>query len=216
MYKILPDGGSAPEASEQTMTQRPAGRPTPVVEVKRSGKALVAGGIPKPTTPPRPAPPKQRITTEDEPPVSRDPRRRRALPLVRGANGEPLMPHIVLFGEGFVPSAVHARGNRVVAKLGIEGLKFYRVCIPDVGWRYWFMVPNDGVTPLDPTIEPRIIARLVEKGIYLPRGRLLPGQLPKGTPARCGKYIGDNDGTCPQLTCIRAPGHEGGCDNVNP
>lgn len=30
----------------------------------------------------------------------------------------------------------------------------------------------------------------------------------------CGKYVGDNDGTCPQLTCIRVRGHEGPCDNV--
>ena len=30
----------------------------------------------------------------------------------------------------------------------------------------------------------------------------------------CGKYLGDNDGTCPQLTCIRASGHPGLCDNV--
>lgn len=30
----------------------------------------------------------------------------------------------------------------------------------------------------------------------------------------CGKYLGDNDATCPQLTCIRARGHEGLCDNV--
>ncbi len=30
----------------------------------------------------------------------------------------------------------------------------------------------------------------------------------------CGKYIGDNDATCPQLTCIRPKGHEGLCDNV--
>lgn len=29
----------------------------------------------------------------------------------------------------------------------------------------------------------------------------------------CGKYIGDNDATCPQLTCIRQAGHEGFCDN---
>lgn len=33
-------------------------------------------------------------------------------------------------------------------------------------------------------------------------------------PPLCGKYLGDNDGTCPQLTCIRDPGHEGDCDNV--
>jgi hypothetical protein len=31
----------------------------------------------------------------------------------------------------------------------------------------------------------------------------------------CGKYLGDNDGTCPQLTCIRRYGHEGLCDNVH-
>jgi hypothetical protein len=30
----------------------------------------------------------------------------------------------------------------------------------------------------------------------------------------CGKYLGDNDGTCPQLTCIRTRGHDGLCDNV--
>ncbi len=30
----------------------------------------------------------------------------------------------------------------------------------------------------------------------------------------CGAYLGDNDGTCPQLTCVRAKGHEPPCDNV--
>ena len=32
--------------------------------------------------------------------------------------------------------------------------------------------------------------------------------------ALCGKYLGDNDGTCPQLTCIRDEDHDGLCDNV--
>lgn len=31
----------------------------------------------------------------------------------------------------------------------------------------------------------------------------------------CGKYIGDNDATCPQLTCIREIGHPGFCDNTS-
>lgn len=31
----------------------------------------------------------------------------------------------------------------------------------------------------------------------------------------CGKYLGDNDGTCPQLTCVRERGHAGLCDNVS-
>jgi hypothetical protein len=30
----------------------------------------------------------------------------------------------------------------------------------------------------------------------------------------CGKYLGDNDGTCPQLTCVRMWNHDGLCDNV--
>ena len=30
----------------------------------------------------------------------------------------------------------------------------------------------------------------------------------------CGAYLGDNDGTSPQLTCIRRHGHEGAHDNV--
>ena len=30
----------------------------------------------------------------------------------------------------------------------------------------------------------------------------------------CGAYLGDNDGTCPQLTCIRRRRHDGLCDNV--
>jgi hypothetical protein len=30
----------------------------------------------------------------------------------------------------------------------------------------------------------------------------------------CGKYVGDNDATCPQLTCVRRAGHDGPCDNV--
>lgn len=33
--------------------------------------------------------------------------------------------------------------------------------------------------------------------------------------SRCNKYIGDNDATCPQLTCIRGPGHPGPCDNTS-
>lgn len=32
--------------------------------------------------------------------------------------------------------------------------------------------------------------------------------------ALCGEYLGDNDGTCPQLTCIRKKGHAGLHDNV--
>jgi hypothetical protein len=31
---------------------------------------------------------------------------------------------------------------------------------------------------------------------------------------RCGQYMGDNDGTNPQLTCIRGKGHPGLCDNT--
>jgi hypothetical protein len=31
----------------------------------------------------------------------------------------------------------------------------------------------------------------------------------------CGRYLGDNDGTCPQLTCVRERGHAGLCDNVS-
>jgi len=34
-------------------------------------------------------------------------------------------------------------------------------------------------------------------------------------PGRCGKYVGDNDATCPQLTCVREEGHPGLCDNVS-
>jgi len=30
----------------------------------------------------------------------------------------------------------------------------------------------------------------------------------------CDAYLGDNDGTCPQLTCVRSKGHEPPCDNV--
>ena len=30
----------------------------------------------------------------------------------------------------------------------------------------------------------------------------------------CGEYVGDNDGTCPQIKCIRTKGHEPPCDNV--
>lgn len=30
----------------------------------------------------------------------------------------------------------------------------------------------------------------------------------------CGKYLGDNDATCPQLTCVRERDHDGNCDNV--
>lgn len=31
----------------------------------------------------------------------------------------------------------------------------------------------------------------------------------------CGRYVGDNDGTCPQLGCIREKGHPGYCDNTS-
>lgn len=31
---------------------------------------------------------------------------------------------------------------------------------------------------------------------------------------RCRKYLGDNDATTPQLTCLRRRGHDGLCDNV--
>lgn len=35
-----------------------------------------------------------------------------------------------------------------------------------------------------------------------------------GPDNKCGEYLGDNDGTCPQLSCIRNKNHEGLCDNV--
>ena len=38
------------------------------------------------------------------------------------------------------------------------------------------------------------------------RARLAAGR-------ECGKYLGDNFGTCPKLTCVRPPGHAL-CDNV--
>lgn len=31
---------------------------------------------------------------------------------------------------------------------------------------------------------------------------------------RCGKFVGDNDATCPQLHCIRERGHTGLCDST--
>lgn len=31
----------------------------------------------------------------------------------------------------------------------------------------------------------------------------------------CGTYLGDNDGTCPTLVCIRPKGHRGLCDNTS-
>lgn len=31
----------------------------------------------------------------------------------------------------------------------------------------------------------------------------------------CGRYLGDNDATCPQTTCIRERFHRGLCDNTN-
>lgn len=37
---------------------------------------------------------------------------------------------------------------------------------------------------------------------------------PQSQGATCGKYIGDNDATCPQLTCVRDAGHADMCDNV--
>lgn len=41
------------------------------------------------------------------------------------------------------------------------------------------------------------------------------GVLPPPPPPVCGAYVGDNDATCPQLTCIRDRGHAGDHDNVN-
>jgi hypothetical protein len=40
------------------------------------------------------------------------------------------------------------------------------------------------------------------------------GDLVEGRTPKCGKYLGDNDGTYLQLTCIRDFGHDGPCDNV--
>jgi hypothetical protein len=34
-------------------------------------------------------------------------------------------------------------------------------------------------------------------------------------PPRCGRYLGDNDATNPQLTCVREKGHPGFCDNTS-
>lgn len=42
-----------------------------------------------------------------------------------------------------------------------------------------------------------------------------PPSSPFYTRRLCGKYVGDNDATCPQLTCIRDFGHDGLCDNSN-
>lgn len=30
----------------------------------------------------------------------------------------------------------------------------------------------------------------------------------------CGAYLGDTDGTCPKITCVRRRGHEGPHDNL--
>ena len=32
--------------------------------------------------------------------------------------------------------------------------------------------------------------------------------------AKCRAHLGDNDGTCPQLTCVRRRGHDGLHDNI--
>jgi hypothetical protein len=164
--------GIGPPVNEELMTSYRA-KPQPIVTYAR------------PKSPPVPAPPKQRITEEHAPPVvpaavpAAPPlvpsRRQRQACIVKDEHGEALMPHIFLFGEGWVRTALHEKASRAVEALG---MRFYRVAIPDVGWRYWFISFNDG-TPLDPTLESRLVARLIEKGIYLPRGRLLPGQLPK-------------------------------------
>ncbi len=46
--------------------------------------------------------------------------------------------------------------------------------------------------------------------------RELSGHPTRTNDARpCGAYLGDNDGTCPQLTCLRGKGHEGAHDNMN-
>lgn len=45
--------------------------------------------------------------------------------------------------------------------------------------------------------------------------RVSEDHLPRLVVGLCGKYLGDNDATCPQLTCIRKAGHSGLCDNVN-
>lgn len=147
----------------------------------RASKPLPVVTYAKPKSPPRPAPPQQRITSEEDGSVATKPSKPRAAgrgplpPPVKDAQGEVLLPHALLYGEGWVRTSLHKRLNHHAEKFG---LRFYRVAIPEVGWRYWFMVPNDG-TPLDPTLEARLVAALVAKDIYLPRGRLLPGQLPK-------------------------------------
>jgi hypothetical protein len=64
-------------------------------------------------------------------------------------------------------------------------------------------------TPNAPALMARI-ARLPELERAL---RAIAAGMPV-TLARCGRYVGDNDATTPQLTCIRWRHHGGACDNV--
>lgn len=146
----------------------------------------------KPKSPPRPAPPRQRITEEHGPEPAPEPAAKKQVhreqprqrpphlrplkvPLPRGADGQPLGYHTLLLGDGWVA----ARPRRKLGELADKfAIRFYVVFMPDTRmWRHWFAVPDLG-TPLDPDLETRLVEAIIAKGLYLP-GRLLPGQKPR-------------------------------------
>lgn len=58
-------------------------------------------------------------------------------------------------------------------------------------------------------VEDLLEARVAER--FLVR---LRGVEPAETRPLCNSYLGDDDATNPQLTCVRTKGHEGLCDNI--
>lgn len=116
-----------------------------------------ASAIPVPKTPPKPAPPKKRITQEDVPP-----RIPKAPPAPRA--DVPLPQHVFGFAPGWVHTSKTYKLQHIAQK---HGARFYRVCIPGQGWHHWFVVYNTG-QPLDPNIEIAIRADMAAKNLTLP------------------------------------------------
>lgn len=98
----------------------------------------------------------------------------------------------VLVASPFGPGKACVTCSRTVLDVGLRGVWLYESTPPTVTekWRYY-------------TAAEFHVATLRHNG------------LPHAFSA-CGKYIGDNDATSPQLTCIRPVGHPDECDNVRP
>jgi hypothetical protein len=81
--------------------------------------------------------------------------------------------------------------------------------------RAWFQCrPKASAAHYDITRSKRALA--VKLGAVVVSGRELAARNYDGLRRRqrCGASLGDNDATTPQLTCLRARGHAGLCDNV--